>query len=329
MEHSYSYYSGYNGTDQASGAYIFRPNATFPIKSQGQLLLGLARWQPDGDKGEATRVIGTFGYLAPEYAESGEVTEKADVYSFGVVHLELVSGRKVVDINRPKGQQCLTEWVTRVYKEKEHAEVEFIIGPIPIDDGVGKEITTQITSALKTNKTFYTDSNRKDFIKRVRDFRTDWELQVNEPVAGNYYPVDSFAYLPPNSKHHFRSYESSALVVFERRYAYLEDHIPKPIVGSNNQQPLLDTPGEEAHYNQHGIKKIRSLATKFLYSDGGEDLDQQVYNGSLTSKLRSSWIKRKLKNTEVDVRIMYDEVTIKLVQQKRSSWLKRKLKNTD
>ncbi|CAI9267551.1 unnamed protein product [Lactuca saligna] len=71
---------------------------------------GLARWQPDGDKGEATRVIGTFGYLAPEYAESGEVTEKADVYSFGVVLLELVSGRKAVDINRPKGQQCLTEW---------------------------------------------------------------------------------------------------------------------------------------------------------------------------------------------------------------------------
>nr|KAJ0208542.1 hypothetical protein LSAT_V11C500257990 [Lactuca sativa] len=62
------------------------------------------------------------------------------------------------------------------------------IGPIRIDDGVGKEITTQITSALKTNKTFYTNSNSKDFIKRVRDFRTDWELQVNEPVARNYYP---------------------------------------------------------------------------------------------------------------------------------------------
>ncbi|CAI9260990.1 unnamed protein product [Lactuca saligna] len=46
--------------------------------------------------------------------------------------------------------------------------------------------------------------------------------------------VDSFAYLPPNSKHHFESYESSTLVVFEKRYAYLEDHIPEPIVGSTN-----------------------------------------------------------------------------------------------
>ncbi|XP_061349963.1 inactive protein kinase SELMODRAFT_444075-like [Gastrolobium bilobum] len=71
---------------------------------------GLARWQPDGDTGVETRVIGTFGYLAPEYAQSGQVTEKADVYSFGVVLVELVTGRKAVDLNRPKGQQCLTEW---------------------------------------------------------------------------------------------------------------------------------------------------------------------------------------------------------------------------
>ncbi|KAK9275754.1 hypothetical protein L1049_023023 [Liquidambar formosana] len=71
---------------------------------------GLARWQPDGDMGVETRVIGTFGYLAPEYAQSGQITEKADVYSFGVVLVELVTGRKAMDINRPKGQQCLTEW---------------------------------------------------------------------------------------------------------------------------------------------------------------------------------------------------------------------------
>ena len=50
-------------------------------------------------------------YLAPEYAQSGQITEKTDVYSFGVVLIELVTGRKAVDLNRPKGQQCLTEWV--------------------------------------------------------------------------------------------------------------------------------------------------------------------------------------------------------------------------
>ncbi|XP_049396629.1 inactive protein kinase SELMODRAFT_444075 [Solanum stenotomum] len=78
---------------------------------------GLARWQPDGDTGVETRVIGTFGYLAPEYAQSGQITEKADVYSFGVVLVELVTGRKAVDITRPKGQQCLTEWARPLLQE--------------------------------------------------------------------------------------------------------------------------------------------------------------------------------------------------------------------
>ncbi|CAN6459942.1 unnamed protein product [Victoria cruziana] len=71
---------------------------------------GLARWQPDGGLGVHTRVIGTFGYLAPEYAQSGQITEKADVYAFGVVLVELISGRKAIDLSRPKGEQCLTEW---------------------------------------------------------------------------------------------------------------------------------------------------------------------------------------------------------------------------
>nr|GMC47587.1 inactive protein kinase SELMODRAFT_444075 [Ipomoea batatas]GME02339.1 inactive protein kinase SELMODRAFT_444075 [Ipomoea batatas]GME18770.1 inactive protein kinase SELMODRAFT_444075 [Ipomoea batatas] len=78
---------------------------------------GLARWQPDGDTGVETRVIGTFGYLAPEYTQSGQITEKADVYSFGVVLLELVTGRKAVDLNRPKGQQCLVEWARPLLEE--------------------------------------------------------------------------------------------------------------------------------------------------------------------------------------------------------------------
>ncbi|KAF4397582.1 hypothetical protein G4B88_027322 [Cannabis sativa] len=147
-EQSYSYYSGNDGTDkdpQASGAYVFRPNGTFPIKSDSQASLTVVR---------------------------GPVLDE--------VH------------------QRVNPWIsqiTRVFKEKEHAEVEFTVGPIPVDDSIGKEITTQITTAIKSNGTFYTDSNGRDFIKRIRDFRTDWELQNNQPVAGNYYPINLGIYV--------------------------------------------------------------------------------------------------------------------------------------
>ncbi|KAK9003932.1 hypothetical protein V6N11_001751 [Hibiscus sabdariffa] len=151
-EQSYGYYSGNDGTDkdpQASGAYVFRPNGTFSIKSENQTRLTVVR-----------------GPLLDE------------------VHQQL---------------NLWISQVTRVYKEKEHAEVEFSIGPIPVNDGIGKEIITQIKTTMTTNKTFYTDSNGRDFIKRIRDFRKDWELQVNQPIAGNYYPINLGIYVQDNS----------------------------------------------------------------------------------------------------------------------------------
>ncbi|KAL9265471.1 PTI1-like tyrosine-protein kinase 3-like protein [Drosera capensis] len=60
----------------------------------------------------STRVLGTFGYHAPEYAMTGQLTQKSDVYSFGVVLLELLTGRKPVNHTMPRGQQSLVTWAT-------------------------------------------------------------------------------------------------------------------------------------------------------------------------------------------------------------------------
>ncbi|XP_061970639.1 probable serine/threonine-protein kinase PBL21 [Populus nigra] len=70
---------------------------------------GLARWKT-GDDPEQTRVLGTLGYLAPEYAENGIVSVRTDVYAFGIVLLQLISGRKVVDEKREEGKQSIRQW---------------------------------------------------------------------------------------------------------------------------------------------------------------------------------------------------------------------------
>ncbi|KAL3720552.1 hypothetical protein ACJRO7_005376 [Eucalyptus globulus] len=104
------------------------------------------------------------------------------------VPMKVVRGPLVDEVH-----QQFSSWIYRVarlHKDKEHADVEFTIGPIPTDDGVGKEVITQMTANMATEKTFYTDSNGRDFIKRVRDYRPDWSLTVTEPVAGNYYPIN-------------------------------------------------------------------------------------------------------------------------------------------
>ncbi|XP_044976237.1 serine/threonine-protein kinase PBL34-like isoform X1 [Hordeum vulgare subsp. vulgare] len=72
---------------------------------------GLAKDGPEGDKTHvSTRVMGTYGYAAPEYVMTGHLTSKSDVYSFGVVLLEMMSGRRSMDKNRPNGEHNLVEW---------------------------------------------------------------------------------------------------------------------------------------------------------------------------------------------------------------------------
>nr|GMD07306.1 probable receptor-like protein kinase At5g18500 [Ipomoea batatas] len=78
---------------------------------------GLAKLLGAGKSHISTRVMGTFGYVAPEYANTGLLNEKSDVYSFGVVLLEAITGRDPVDYGRPPQEVSNYAFLTIVYKK--------------------------------------------------------------------------------------------------------------------------------------------------------------------------------------------------------------------
>ncbi|XP_074316604.1 receptor-like serine/threonine-protein kinase ALE2 [Silene latifolia] len=84
---------------------------------------GLAKQAPEGRQTYlSTRVMGTFGYVAPEYAMTGHLLVKSDVYSYGVVLLELLTGRKPVDMAQPSGQENLVTWSRPILRDKDRLE---------------------------------------------------------------------------------------------------------------------------------------------------------------------------------------------------------------
>jgi serine/threonine protein kinase len=84
---------------------------------------GLAKQAPEGRLNYlSTRVMGTFGYVAPEYAMTGHLIVKSDVYSYGVVLLELLTGRRPVDMSQSSGQENLVTWTRPVLRDKDRLQ---------------------------------------------------------------------------------------------------------------------------------------------------------------------------------------------------------------
>lgn len=80
---------------------------------------GLVRLAPEGKASIETRLAGTFGYLAPEYAVTGRVTTKVDIFSFGVILMEMITGRKALDETQPEDCMHLVTWFRRMHLNKE------------------------------------------------------------------------------------------------------------------------------------------------------------------------------------------------------------------
>lgn len=84
--------------------------------------------------------------------------------------------------------QVFSDWSSQIirhyYDEPEVVEFEWLVGPIPVQDGNGKEVVTKYRTNLNTDGSFVTDTSGRNNLGRKRDARPTWDLEVHEPVAG-------------------------------------------------------------------------------------------------------------------------------------------------
>ncbi|XP_012584627.1 PREDICTED: lysosomal alpha-mannosidase isoform X2 [Condylura cristata] len=106
---------------------------------------------------------------------------------------QLVKTALVQEVHQNFSAWC--SQVIRLYAGQRYLELEWTVGPIPVGDSWGKEIISRFDTALETEGLFYTDSNGREIMERRRDYRPSWKLNQTEPVAGNYYPVNSRIYI--------------------------------------------------------------------------------------------------------------------------------------
>ena len=115
--------------------------------------------------------------------------EKEEEVLFVGVKSEVVRGELVDEVH-----QKFNDWISqvvRVYKTEKFVEFEWLVGPIPIGDNVGREIVSRFYSDIKSDGEFFTDSNGRQILKRKRNYRETWNFETEESVSGNYYPVNT------------------------------------------------------------------------------------------------------------------------------------------
>ncbi|KAK8561118.1 hypothetical protein V6N13_149702 [Hibiscus sabdariffa] len=132
---------------------------------------GLARLNDTSQTHVSTRVMGTFGYLAPEYASSGKLTDRSDVFSFGVVLLELITGRKSVDPTQPLGDESLVEWARpRLIQALESGDCSELIDPRLEKHYVESEVLMMIEAAAACVRHSAAKRPRMALVVRALDF---------------------------------------------------------------------------------------------------------------------------------------------------------------
>ncbi|KAJ6976365.1 serine/threonine-protein kinase PIX13 [Populus alba x Populus x berolinensis] len=141
---------------------------------------GLAKLGPSGgDSHVSTRVMGTYGYAAPEYIATGHLYVKSDVYGFGVVLLEMLSGQRAFDTKRPTGQQNLIEWLKPLLSQKKKLKTNVM------DARIEGQYSSKamVQAAQLTLKCLEADPKNRPSMKEVVEVLEQIEAMKEKPKA--------------------------------------------------------------------------------------------------------------------------------------------------
>lgn len=256
---------------------------------------GLAREATEGCSHHiSTRVMGTFGYVAPEYAMTGHLLVKSDVYSYGVVLLELLSGRKPVDMCQPPGEENLVAWarplltttegvaqladpsLARNYNFDDMAKVAAIASMCVHPEVTQRPFMGEVVQALKLiysdiNETCAECSTQKGSSARDSEFKYDFG-----PSERSWWNNDS---LTPRLNHgNFSSfvtmdYSSGALEERENRpfsaLSLLGGGLFLPIKHGNRSGPLKTVRSKPSFYRLKGSVSEHGFVSKRGWDDDG------------------------------------------------------------
>ncbi|KAL3647673.1 Receptor-like serine/threonine-protein kinase ale2 [Castilleja foliolosa] len=252
---------------------------------------GLAREATEGSHHISTRVMGTFGYVAPEYAMTGHLLVKSDVYSYGVVLLELLSGRKPVDMSQSPGQENLVTWARPLLTNREgleHLVDPSLAGTYNFDDMakvaaiasmcVHPEVTHrpfmgEVVQALKliyndTDETCADAFSLKESSAHDSDFKGDlahsdgswWNAGCVTPPRLTYGQSSSFITM---------EYSSGPLEEMENRPFSAEGGVALPIRHGNRSGPLRTVRSKRAFYRLQGsVSEHGDIFTRRAWNDG-------------------------------------------------------------
>ncbi|KAF2883456.1 hypothetical protein ILUMI_22698 [Ignelater luminosus] len=275
---------------------------TVPVKQQFMFYRGANGTNENAEK----RASGAYIFRpAKDFPNAELIGDKAEV--------KVYTGDLVDEVH-----EKINDWVKqiiRIYKEENYIEFDWLVGPIEYRDKLGVEVVSRFITDLNSDNTFYTDTNGRGLIKRVRDYRPTFNYTNEEPVSGNYYPITSRIVLKDKERNlelavlNDRAQGGSSLhngeleLMVHRRLinddkfgvaeVLDEKEFGRGVTVRGQHQLVLGTSGKNAAAQQHDIAQ-RKLLAPWVFVGAASSQDHSLENFEKYFKFEFAGLTRSL-----------------------------------